>query len=191
MKIPKSILIEKAASGDATRPVLNSVYLDMSGTGPNGPARLLATNGRIAAIVPVLAESSDAAGYIPADALKAARKAAAKLETASFVANGVCTMPDGQAFARPDLGKFPNVDQVIPKGETKWSVTLDPELLLAVAEAIGSARGVTLEFSGDGYALRVRPHGNKNAENAKGSNVRFAPACPDALGLIMPIESDK
>src|SRR6478736_1217316 len=114
MKIPKSILIEKAASGDATRPVLNSVYLDMRGTGPNGPARLLATNGRIAAIVPVLADPADVAGYIPCDALKAARKAAGKSEDASFTANGVCKMPHGQEFARPELGNYPNFEAVIP-----------------------------------------------------------------------------
>lgn len=185
MKLPKNILIEKACSGDATRPVLRSVYLDMSGTGPNGPARLLATNGRIAAIVPVLSDAADSAGYIPADALKASRKS--KMEAPQFTANGVCKMADGQEFTRPDHGNFPNIDQVIPKGETTFSISLDPELLYAVAQAIGSERGVTLEFSGEGYALRVKPTDNPRAESAKGANVGFAPACPDALGLIMPI----
>ena len=187
MKLPKNILIEKACSGDASRPVLNSVYLAMDGTGPNGPARLLATNGRIAAVIPVLSESTDTAGYVTADALKAARKCAGKLDTATLSANGVLKMPDGQEFQRPDLGKYPNMDCVIPKDETKWSVSLDPELLYSLAQAIGSERGVTLEVSGEGKAIRVRPMSNPRAESPKGKTVGFAPACPDALGLIMPI----
>lgn len=187
MKLPKQILIEKACSGDATRPVLNSAYLDRSGTGPNGPGRLFATNGRIAAIVPVLVEDSDSAGYITADALKASRKCAANLEAATFSANGVLKMPDGQEFPRPDHGKYPNMEQVIPKDATVTAFSIDAELLYNLAQAIGSERGVTLEFSGDGKAIRVKPCHNPRAENAKGKLLRFEPACMDALGLIMPI----
>jgi hypothetical protein len=190
MKLPKNILIEKACSGDASRPVLNSVYLERM---EDGRSRLLATNGRIAAIVPVLCEEGDASGYITADALKAARKAAGKLETASFTANGVCKMPDGQEFARPDLGKYPNVNQVIPKNETAFTVRLDPELLYRLAESIGASRGVSLEIIVDtampnaNHAIRVRPLDNPRAETAKGSHAGYAPACMDAMGLIMPI----
>lgn len=187
MKLPKQILIEKACSGDAERPVLNSVYLALDGTGPNGPACLLATNGRIAAVVPVMADPSDTAGYVTADALKAARKCAGKLETAAFSANVVLKMLDGQEFARPDHGRYPNMDAAIPKDETKWSVSLDPELLYSLAQAIGASRGVTLEFCGEGKAVRVKPMLNPRAETAKGAHAGYAPACVDALGLIMPI----
>ena len=182
MKLPSSsVLIEKACSRDASRPVLNSVYLERMESGPI-QARLLATDGRIAAIVPVVVTSDDKAGYIPTDALKASRK-----HGGEFTANGACTMPDGQTFARPDHGKYPNIEQVIPKGETKFSVSLDPELLYAVAQAIGSERGVTLEFSAEGHALRVRPCFNPRAESAKGKLIWFSPAHAEAMGLIMPI----
>lgn len=184
MKLHKEILIEKACSGDASRPVLHAVYLQKQ---ENGQARLLATNGRIAAIVPVVVDESDSAGYISHDALKAARKAAPRSAECFFTANGVCKMPDGQEFSRPTPGNYPNVDAVIPKDETKFSVSLDPALLLAVAQAIGAERGVTLEISGEGRAVRVRPMNNPRAETPKGANVGYAPACSDALGLIMPI----
>lgn len=183
MKLPSSsVLIEKACSGDASRPVLSSVYLERLENQPI-QGRLLATNGRIAAVVPVVVTDADKSGYIPADALKAARKHG----NAEFLANGACVMPDGQTFARPDHGKYPNVENVIPKGETKFSVSLDPELLYSLAQAIGSDRGVTLEFSAEGHALRVRPCFNPRAESAKGKVVGFSPAHAEALGLIMPI----
>jgi hypothetical protein len=180
MNIPASVLIEKAASGDASRPVLNSVYLRTTAIPSRG--ELLATNGRIAAIVPVLISAEDKAGYIAIEALKAARKG-----NGSFIANSACTMPDGQTFARPDMGNYPNFDAATPKGETKLAISLDPELLYQLAQAMGSERGVTLEFSAENHALRVRPCDNPRAENSKGRTVRFAPASPEALGLLMPI----
>lgn len=145
----------------------------------------MATNGRIAAIVPVLAEEGDTAGYLPLDAIKASRKG--KQETAQFSANGVCKMADGQEFQRPTPGNYPNMDQVIPKTDTKFSVSLDPEILYALSQAIGSERGVTLEICDDGKAIRVRPCNNPRAESAKGKRVGFVPASIEALGLIMPI----
>lgn len=183
MKLPAQILIEKACSGDASRPVLNSVYLRKTDIPSRG--ELLATNGRIAAVVPVLLSDADSAGYIPAEALKASRKG--KSESPEFTANGVCKMADGQEFTRPDHGNYPNMDAVIPKGATVWSVSLDPSLLHDLAQAIGSGRGVTLEFSAEGHALRVKPCDNPRAESAKGKLERFAPAAPEAFGLIMPI----
>lgn len=182
MKLPKNLLIEKACSADASRPVLNAVYFQRNAEGFHKD-RLIATNGSIAAIVPVLASEDDAQGYITADALKASRKS----KTEDFTANGACKMADGQTFPRPELGAFPNVDCVIPKEETKFSVTLDPELLFQLAQAIGSERGVTLEISGEGKAIRVKPSNNPRAKNAKGNVVGFIPACMDALGLLMPV----
>ena len=184
MKLHKEILIEKACSGDSARTILNSVYLEKP---ESGSARLVATNGRIAAIVPVSVDAEDSAGYITAVALKAARKAAPRSEECFFSANGVLKMPDGQTFERPNPGKYPNVENVIPKDETKFSVSLDPALLLAVSEAIGAGRGVTLEISGEGKAVRVRPMVNPRAETPKGGSAHYVPACPEALGLIMPI----
>jgi len=147
MKLPKNILIEKACSGDAARAILNSAYLQKLENQIH-PARLLATNGRILAVVPVLIGEHDSAGYVTQDALKAARKAAAKLNDMEFSCNSALTIKDGQTFSRPELGNYPNCDQVIPKDETVYSVSLDPELLLSLAEAIGASRGVTPEFIG-------------------------------------------
>lgn len=184
MKLPEQIQIEKACSCDASRPMLNHVYFQRNADGFHKD-RLLATNGVIAAIVPVLASESDVAGYICPASLKASRKS--KLESPEFVANGVVKMADGQEFARVDLGRYPNMDAVTPKEETKFSISIDPELLYQLAQAIGSERGVRLEVSGDGKAIRVKPINNPRAKNAKGSQIKFVPACPDALGIIMPI----
>lgn len=184
MKLPKQIEIEKACSCDPTRQILNHVYFQRDAAGIHKD-RLLATNGTIAAIVPVLAGAADVAGYICPAALKASRKS--KLESPEFTANGVVKMADGQEFARGDFGKYPNIDQVTPRDETKFSVSIDAELLYQLACAIGSERGVTLEISGEGKAIRVKPTNNPRAKNAKGGSAKFAPACPDALGIIMPI----
>lgn len=185
MKIPTSALIEKACYGDASRPVLNAVYLKTA-SAPH-PAYLLATNGRIAAYLPVVTDEADKAGYVTAEALKAARKGAKGAETASFSANGVCKMADGQEFARPDLGNYPNMESIKPKDEVRFTVSLDPELLLQLAEAIGAARGVILEVRGENSAIVVRPCVNPRAENAKGRKVGYVPAELAASGLIMPV----
>lgn len=182
MKIPKNLLIEKACSSDSNRPVLGSVYFERNFSGSHKDC-LLATNGMIAAVVPVSASESDVAGSIPPEALKASRKN----KSEDFSCNGVCKMPDGQEFVRKDLGKYPNVSQIMPKGAVKFTASFDPELLYALAQAIGSERGVTLEFTEGTNAIRVVPCSNNNAKNAKGSRVGFAPACLDAMGAIMPI----
>jgi len=184
MLLPKNILIEKACSGDASRPVINHVYLQTLENQVH-QARLIATNGRIAAIVPVV-KHEDTEGYISSEALKASRKG-----NGSFVCNGVCEMPDGQKFSRPELGKYPNIDQVIPKDAATCSFSIDPELLYNLAQAIGSSRGVTIEYIGENKALRIKPTENPRAENSKGRMIHFTPECKDATGLIMPISTAK
>lgn len=69
MKIHKLAQIEKACTTDATRAALLHPYIDT--TKPETPV-IVATNSRIMAVVPVT--EADRSGYVPASALKAARK---------------------------------------------------------------------------------------------------------------------
>ena len=184
MKLSKLALIEGACSQDQTRPAITGVYLEKNTE--TKTARLIASNGVILAILPVQTDDRDASGHIAPEAFKQARKACKSPE--SFIsANGICTLANGMEIGRPVLGNFPKIDQLIPGGESKFSVSLDPEQLFRLAEAIGSARGVTLEIVGEGMAMRVKPCRNQSAKNAKGGKVGFCPADSGAFGLIMPV----
>lgn len=164
-----------------SRPGLHHAYLDTA------KSRLLATNGTIAAILPVSCDETDAPGWLTDDTLKAARKCSR--DSAVYLAAGpvMAKMPNGMELERPQLGNYPNMDAVIPSEETKFSASLDPEQLIALAHAIGASRGVTLEFCGDGKAIRVKPCNNPRAKKPNGKIAGYAPAELGALGLIMPV----
>ena len=184
MKLPKNVLIEKACSADASRAVLNHAYLETDAEGFH-KSRLIASDGYILACVPLLVDSADKNGAIPAEALKAARSSEKRSEEITIAAYGVCKLPNGLEVARPDVGSYPKVDYLFPRGEVRHRISLDPELLYRLAQAIGSGRGLTIEVIEGSQAYRVRPHTNSGAKTPKGTLARFAPACPDAVGLIM------
>jgi hypothetical protein len=153
MKINKHAQVELCASNEATRHVITFAYLD---TQDEGAPKLVSTNGRMMAVVPVEMEEGDDSGFITVESLKAARKAAgSRSKESQLKANGNLTLPNGQSFPRPskDDMQYPNWRQVVPAAdrESKFRIRLDAELLFKLAKAIsgnGDAH-VTLEFGSD------------------------------------------
>lgn len=149
MKIDPSYIIETCASKDETRPTYCHAYYDPS------KARIVATDGHRLACVPVQVDPGDTAGYVTADALKAARKVSKRTNgTAEITANG--SLYTGAAtFPRPaDEGRFPPVDSVIPDyrdgSKHTASITFNAELLAGICKAIGAGnRAVTITFRVD------------------------------------------
>ena len=137
MKIGKLHKIELAASKDQTRAAIVNPYLDR---GPDGD-KVIATNGRILAVLPVECDEKDVSGYVPRECLKDARTAG------GVVLNGVAEIYGGASYPRDAEWNFPNWRQVMPDYTKEQTVRLaiDAALLKALADAIGAER-VCLEF---------------------------------------------
>jgi DNA polymerase III sliding clamp (beta) subunit (PCNA family) len=176
MKIPKQCKIEKAASKDATREILNHICIDTQ----DGKTNAVATDGRMMAIVPVeLCEDDDAATQrlLPIKALTEARKQARQAKESTIGLNGAVKMLDGTTFAAPNLGdlNFPNYRQVIPKRDKAECVTVrfNTKALYELAQAIGAVGDVvTLQIAKDGEPLVIE-------EDTTG-----------AKGVLMPVRAE-
>lgn len=174
MKTNKDCKIEAVISRDASRPSLGAPYF-------RGGA-LWATDGRAMVKLPVESDETDAEGWVPLDALKAARKLAGRLDTVSIHLNGAATLCNGAAFPRLDDKRregtqWPNCERVFDDAmgkETKFSVAFDVRLLAAIADAMGTDQ-VKLDLTDELTVIRVSPVGK-------------APS-PDARGVLMPIRT--
>jgi len=147
MKINRKYQIEKTASKDPTRYVLNDPYLDTSEI--DKPV-LVATDGRMLAVVPVEVLPEDMSGHVPVDAIKELRKD--KSGKSEINLNGKVEVVNADKitrFTRPE-GTFPNWKQVVPQGGEKFTISFNPEMLLRVAQAVGCEKGkaITLKFKG-------------------------------------------
>jgi len=164
MKLPKNCKVELCVSDDKARWTLTAPYLDMA----DGYGKLVATNGKIMAVVPVETGEHDVDGWVSIDAIKSGRKLGTRLESEiEITCNGVCALKNGNSFPRPNQSdescKFPNWRGVIPPcdRESAFSVTINPELLLDLARAIGSEKRITLKFGRDnGEVVSVIGDGN-------------------------------
>ena len=154
MKLPKDCLLEKICSKDATRPAINRPFLDIK----DGIAHLIGTNGRAIAVIPVEIGQEDTQGHIPIDGLRAARKAAkGKGAEINAKANGSFALENGQSFPRGVDATFPNWRQVIPADKPfVFEIGLDAEILLNLAQALGSDGQVRLSFTGAQDPILVR-----------------------------------
>jgi DNA polymerase III sliding clamp (beta) subunit (PCNA family) len=134
--------VERAASKDAVRPVLSHVYLNAE----NGT--LEATDSYRAVVIPVEVEDGDTSALIPAEALKAQRKAS-KTAPASLSVNGDVSLstPDGEQSWKTGEGQFPNLQQLGPAEVSTFRIGLNPVLLAETAKALGNGEHVTLEFT--------------------------------------------
>lgn len=168
MKLNKSAKIEAVVSDDATRPVLSAPYLEVQ----DGAGTLISTDGRAMAIIPVEVGEHDVSGWVSIPALVSARKLARKGQDVEIQCNGSCSLVDGSTFPRPHSApanagiehvpsRFPNWRQVVPNETVSpvFRVCLDPSLLLALANALGSGESVTLEFKDELSPIRVLPFG--------------------------------
>lgn len=172
--------IEKACGTKDIRPCMNAPFLDVE------RKRLVASDGHIAAVVPVEIEAGDHTGGVPIEALKRARKACGRHSDASLKLNGRAELDDGSTMPRPDAGV--NLSDAIERisenmdAASTIELCFDAGLLKRLADALCDAgdrnRGVilTVRMDGDGKviegAMRVQPRDGD-------ANGRF--------GIIMPM----
>lgn len=145
------------------------------------PPRILVTNGRILAVVPVEDSDGDTPNaLVSGDSLKAASgKGAANPAEVRVTLSGLSVklhLRVGEAATDRPEGDFPNVERCIPTlTDGAFSVQLSPKLLQRLADAIGASEGVCLTFSKDpNTPILVKPLRGDQGHNA-------------ALGIIMPI----
>ena len=175
MKIHKDCKIELAVSKEPHKESLHHPWFDGK--------RVIATDGRILAVVPVEAEDSpkDRPGYVPCGVLKEARMATRNGSHCRIIGlNGSIVFATRQGVCRiPRIKKlkFPDWEKIIPnmKGRKKHIVTLNPKLLWQLAQAVGGDEVLTLEFDkGDPHAVVKVTTGNSKA-----------------WGIIMPIKQNQ
>ena len=170
MKINISCKVEKAISKDQTRHAITAPWLTVD-------SKVIATDGKILAVIPCEVNEGDAPGYIPTDALKASRKG--RGATGEMVlTRAECQVLNGATFPVDNERTAPDWTAVIPPADRpiKMRVALDPERLAALAEAMG-AGAVVLEIEDESSPITVRP-----ASKGYGD----VPAEPGAFGVIMP-----
>lgn len=169
MKLNKKYQIEKAASSDPTWFVITNIHI------AEDRKHLVATDGRMLAIVPVELDKKDdrGSGAIAPSVIIDARKKARRSDDLFISMNGTFQHVDGMTAPRisaEDAGVYPNYLQLIPKDPAiKNKVTLNPEMLLSLARALGDSKSITLEFQD------VSGHPAIIARNG------------DAIGLLMPL----
>lgn len=170
MKINTSCKIEKAISRDQTRHAITAPWL-------SADSKVIATDGKILAIVPCQVDGGDEPGYIPTDALKASRKGRGATGEMALTRTE-CRVSGGAAFPVDNERTAPDWTAIIPPADRpiKMRVALDPERLAALAEAMG-AGAVILEIENESSPITVRPASKGHGD---------VPAEPGAFGVIMP-----
>ena len=173
MKFPVACKIESALSGNKYDWRFNEAFLDCE---PEQPV-MVATDGKIMAIIPVEADKAEQ-GFLTAAALKAARKLAKRSDTAELTCNGNFTLTDGSTLPRPtehSEGKAPFIQyrNVLPKEDrqTTMRIGLNAALLAKLAEALGTD-ALVLEIETAKSCIVVKPIHNPGDAR---------------MGLIMPI----
>ena len=167
MKTHKDCKIEAVTSRDATRMTLSVPYL-------RGGC-LWASDGRAMVKLPVESDESDTEGFVPVDALKAARKLSGRLDKIFVHLNGAASLANGASFPRPTsqtqgFTNWPNCERVFDDAfgkETNFSIALDVKLLAAIAEAMGTDQ-VRLQMTDAQTVIRVYPVGDAPNVNARG-----------------------
>lgn len=169
MKVPRQ-RVEAAVSADETRYVLQNVNLVED--------KLIATDGRIMAVVPVEREEGDVDGMISKEAMNAARGSTKKSLKLSrrFAKATRCGVT--QLFDRETEARFPDWKEVQRKPDAPPAIVkigINPNLLMKLYKALHrypeSKDGIcVLEIFSEKDAFRVTCHGETEG----------------AFGLLMP-----
>ena len=169
--------IESAVDSKEMRLHLTEPFLDVENK------RLVAPNGKILTAIKVEVQPEDVSGYISKDALEAARKIARKdkEDTIEIRANGSLELKNGDKLNRPDLGTFPDIDNILNMLETDPAKTIrlgiNAKLLLDLAMSLANAtQEVVLDLVVD-----------KNNQVSSAINVSVAKQGSDDKAVIMPI----
>jgi hypothetical protein len=124
------------------------------------------------------------AGPISPDALKAIEKSRA------FRANGTVEPCDpwglatGQTFTRPDVGTFPQWDQLAPEAPAEeFLIGLDAKKLYELSQSLGAEKFIVLRVDLGADKNGQRPHSQRRPI-AVGTNAGGFP------GLLMPVKFD-
>ena len=168
--------VEGVVSDEVTRFSLTEIRYDVEGK------RVIASDGKMAVVVPVEPEEGDATGMVNPDVFRRARKIAGKRGTPRVTLNGNATFTNGETCPRSSLEpetRFPDIDAVtqsaIEAGEKPSAVCLDAELLITLAKAVGNGDDCRIElwFNGDD-AMLVKPYVNRGV---------------NSYGVLMPIKT--
>jgi len=132
----------------------------------DGKHYLAATDGRRMSFVACTPDPEDSGDNVwPVAVIAAARKAAPTkpFTEAKFAVNGNATVTnkDGSRseWSPLERGRFPDPNDVIPKGKPAYTVTLNAAYLAEIQAALG-VDAVTIEFHGnEPMAIRPRPLG--------------------------------
>jgi len=179
IEIPSPVHYAAAKPGEGR----NFTFQEVAAFVPaSGPAILTATDGKLAAFVPAqVAEKEERASgrfIIPQAAVKGCKRTR-KVPMPCVSLNGAAEIPGGPSFPLPDqAASFPPVEGVIPSDEIigkGFVVSLNPELLAKLADALGSGDRVSLVIDATGKKPIV---------------VVASGTAPDgAVGLLMPVDS--
>lgn len=186
MRFPKACKIETACAKESSRYDLTSVHLCIDGEGNERTAELWASDGRLAVIVPVEVDTSDAPGLLTAEQIQRARDKTQRRGTAHLIAGDTVIFDDTSAFPRVGRAgkKFPNLREFVPDFAGKKTVcfVFDTELLSRVADALGTRR-ISLEVELPDYCKNTKPY---LVRPVRDPNMDALPA-PDAVAVVMPV----
>lgn len=186
MRFDRTCQIHEAASkGQEGRYAMNSVLLRPRCALLGHEPALIATDGRIAAVLPVdELDDGDVGGLIPAEALKAATKGKSSDGRATVFANGkieVALSKDSRAsFERPQRNEedFPNVEAVVPDRDAfNFMFTFNVSHLARLAKSLGS----------DVLSLKVQRDPESKSTTKP---IRAEVPGTTKVGVIMPITID-
>ena len=141
MLIDPRLKLEKIAGDDDIRAYLNEPHLDVENK------CLVATDGHKLVRIPVEISAGDTSGPVPIAAILDARKR--KLIPAEITCNGDATVLDTGTgnplshYPRPDNGKFPQYERVMPDpdAEPVVSIGLNAKYLFELAHALTTIGG--------------------------------------------------
>lgn len=179
MKMERKYKPELIASKDDIRYVLTNLCIDIH----KDKTVVVATDGRRLVCVPCEIDSIHEIGLVPVEAIAQARKVKSKNRhddlTVPLVGqtgmndrlqlNGRAEIRNGPVLTTIDrpgcefnYPKWP--EAVIPKGEPTFTVSLNAELLLGLAKALGTDGSVKLQFTSDIEQILVTPSGQSDGE---------------------------
>jgi len=187
MRFDKRYKIHQAAAREESRYMIAAIKLELE------PPQLIATTGRICAIVPCTVNGNDTEGLIPKPAIVAAVKGKqileAVLERAEPQPDGaesIDVYQDGALVSSHKLaeGNFPRWQEVVPKIEgNDLVIGLNPYYLVDLAKAIGCAS------TGIGVELRVKLIKVDGEHRVADKPIRVTALENDegAFGVMMPV----
>lgn len=187
MKFPKKYQLEQVCSRDPHRMAINTIYLHKE------IDTLVATNGRIMAMVPCKTEPGESSVSIPWDVIADHRKArpGVKNDTLELTCHSDVIEYEtkvGKGRVKPDPNKYPNYSNVWPDySKDVWvhKVMLDPELLMRLAKGLGTPNEVTLHLPVAFFKDKGK------ADDPAGQPILVMGKDPNEQGILMPKKMPK